>query len=94
MLDSDVAGKMAEMMRFNVTEEYGDSRFSGLSLCAKSGTAQTDSNPDHDISWFTGFMNDDSKPYAFVVVVENSSSGTGTAGPIANKVLQAIADKY
>ena len=94
LLDSTVASKTKEMLRYNVTEEYGDSRFKGLNLCAKSGTAQTDSNPDHDISWFTGFMDNPDKPYAFVVVVENTSSGTGVAGPIANEVLQAVNDKY
>ena len=90
LLDPAVAGKMAEMMRYNVTEEYGDYRFEGLNLCAKSGTAQIDANEDHDLSWFTGFTDDDSHPYAFVVVVENSNSGTSVAGPIANKVLQEI----
>lgn len=90
LLDPTVAGKMAEMMRYNVTEEYGDYRFEGLNLCAKSGTAQIDSDEDHDLSWFTGFMDDDNNPYAFVVVVENSHSGTAVAGPIANEVLQEI----
>ena len=94
LMDESIALKMREMMRYNVTEVYGDSRFEGLNLCAKSGTAQTDSNSDHDISWFVGFMDDSSKPYAFVVVVENSSSGTSVAGPIANKVLQQVAEKY
>jgi len=93
MLTPEVASKMTEMMRYNVTENYGDSRFEGLTLCAKSGTAQIDSNPDHDLAWFTGFMDDDSHPYAFVVVVENSNSGTSAAGGVANKVLQAIKDK-
>ncbi|MBQ8980737.1 MAG: penicillin-binding protein, partial [Eubacterium sp.] len=44
----------------------------------------------HNIAWFTGFMDDDSHPYAFVVVVENGGSGSQTAGPIANQLLQQL----
>lgn len=90
LMDPTVATKMTDMMRYNVTEEYGDSRFKGLNLCAKSGTAQIDDDEDHDLSWFTGFMDDENNPYAFVVVVENSHSGTSVAGPIANAVLQEL----
>lgn len=93
LMDIGVASKMSEMMRYNVTSYYGDSRFKGLKLCAKSGTAQIDSDSRHDIAWFTGFMDDDEHPYAFVVTVENGGLGTSTAGPIANRVLQELKDK-
>ena len=36
------------------------------------------------------FMDDEENPYAFVVVAEKGNSGSQTAGPMANKVLQAI----
>ena len=35
-------------------------------------------------------MDDEKNPYAFVVVVENGNSGSRTAGPIANKILQKL----
>ena len=92
-MSATTAAQIKDMMRYNVTHHYGDGNYTGLSLCAKSGTAQIDSDASHDIAWFTGFMDDDRYPYAFVVVVENGGSGATTAGPIANKVLQAVVDR-
>jgi peptidoglycan glycosyltransferase len=93
LMSSDTATKIKEMLRYNVEKQYGESNYEGLNLCAKSGTAQIDSDEDHNIAWFTGFMDDDEHPYAFVVVIENGNSGSQTAGPVANKVLQALVDK-
>ena len=90
LMSSETAAQIKSMLRYNVEEQYGDSNYKGLNLCAKSGTAQIDSNESHNIAWFTGFMDDESNPYAFVVVVENGNSGSRTAGPIANKILQKL----
>lgn len=93
LLSSETASKLKSMMRYNVKEQYGDYNFKGLKLCAKSGTAQIDSVDAHNTAWFAGFMDDPENPYAFVVLVEHGNSGSGTAGPIANKVLQALVNK-
>lgn len=93
LLNADTASKIGTMLRNNVKEQYGDYNYEGLNLCAKSGTAQIDDVDAHNIAWFTGYMDDDKHPYAFVVVVENGNSGSQTAGPIANRVLQALVDK-
>ena len=90
LMNAETASQIKDMMRYNVEKQYGDSNYSGLKLCAKSGTAQIDSNENHNIAWFTGFMDDENNPYAFVVVVENGNSGSRTAGPIANKILQKL----
>ncbi|MBE6719971.1 MAG: penicillin-binding protein [Ruminococcaceae bacterium] len=90
LMDSETASHLKTMMRYNVTDHYGESRYEGLNLCAKSGTAQIDEYDDHNIAWFTGFMDDADNPYAFVVVIENGNSGSQTAGPVANKVLQKL----
>ena len=92
MMNSDVAAKLKEMMRYNVTDHYGESRYKGLNLCAKSGTAQIDSDENHNIAWFTGFMDDDEHPYAFVVAIENGNSGSQTAGPVAKRVLAKLVE--
>lgn len=93
IMDETVANKMKTMMRYNVTEWYGESKYKDLNLCAKSGTAQIDEVDSHNIAWFTGFMDDDAHPYAFVVVIENGNSGSQTAGPVAKKVLNAIIEQ-
>ena len=92
MMNSDVAAQLKDMMRYNVTNHYGESRYKGLNLCAKSGTAQIDSNENHNIAWFVGFMDDSEHPYAFVVVIENGNSGSQTAGPVAKRVLTKLVE--
>ena len=90
LMSSETASALKKMMRYNVEEQYGDGNYKGLNLCAKSGTAQIDSNENHNIAWFTGFMDDEDNPYAFVVVIENGNSGSRTAGPVANRILQKL----
>lgn len=93
IIDPDVADTVKKLMRNNTKTNYGDWRYPGLNLCAKSGTAQVDEVTDHNTAWFAGFMDDDDNPYAFVVVIERGGSGSQNAGPVANKVLQALVDK-
>ena len=40
-------------------------------------------------SWFVGFSQNEEKPYAFAVVVENAGAGISVAAKVANTVLQA-----
>ena len=90
MIDESTAESLTDMMRNNVENHYGgESAFPGLELCAKSGTAEVEGQ-DNPNAWFVGFLNDDSNPYAFVVVVENSGYGSEVGGAVANQVLQAI----
>lgn len=85
LLDQNTAAKLKEMMRNNVVENYGDGNFPGLSLCAKTGTAEVGGGKAPH-GWFAGFSGD----YAFIVCVENGGSGIGSAAPVANQVLQAV----
>ena len=92
MIDSTTAASLTEMMANNVVSHYGSENFPGLSLCAKSGTAEVgDYKEPH--AWFAGFLNDDSNPYAFIVLVENSGYGADVAGAVANTVLQAVVNR-
>lgn len=92
MIDSTTAASLTEMMANNVVSHYGSENFPGLSLCAKSGTAEVgDYKEPH--AWFAGFLNDDSNPYAFIVLVENSGYGADAAGAVANTVMQAVVNR-
>ena len=92
MIDSTTAASLTEMMANNVVSHYGSENFPGLSLCAKSGTAEVgDYKEPH--AWFAGFLNDDSNPYAFIVLVENCGYGADVAGAVANTVLQAAVNR-
>lgn len=87
LLSADTAGKIADMMDYNVQYAYGTWTFPGLSICAKTGTAELGDGTSH--SWFTGFLKDEAHPYAFVAVVEHGGGGLKNAGAVINTVLQA-----
>ena len=88
LLFPDTARRIGEMMSYNVAYTYGSENYPGLSLHAKSGTAEVgaDANPH---AWFVGYIDDADHPLAFVVIAENGGWGSSTAGAIANTVLQA-----
>ena len=87
LMKTSTAETVADYMRYNVVNTYGEWNFPGLALCAKSGTAEVGDGSSH--AWFTGYLQDKAHPYAFVVVVEHGGSGLGAAAPVANAVLQA-----
>lgn len=91
-MDEKTSSELKDMMINNVESYYGSSMFPGLKIGAKSGTAETskDATPH---AWFTGFLDDEETPYAFVVLVENGGYGTEVAGRVANTVLQALVNK-
>lgn len=88
VIDKKTAGKLTEMMRNNVVSVYGADNFPDLYVCAKSGTAEVGGGLDPNAT-FAGFIQDQDYPLAFIVIVENGGSGSGVAGPIAGRVLDA-----
>lgn len=93
MIEEDTATILKRMMHYNVEDNYGTGNFPGLSLCAKSGTAEVGSSAKPN-AWFAGFLDDPEHPYAFIVLVEKSGFGSSVAGTAANQVLQKIVEKY
>jgi peptidoglycan glycosyltransferase len=93
LVSGDTAEKIAQMMAENVEKTYGTKRFPNMQICAKSGTAEvgTDQKPH---AWFTGFLQNEEAPYAFVVLVENGGGGNSVAGTVAGKVLDVIVNGY
>lgn len=86
LINADTADRLREMMLFNVSEHYGEDSFPGLKPGAKTGTAELGDGTSH--SWFTGFLDDEEHPYAFVVLIEQGGGGLSVAGEAANKILQ------
>ena len=91
LLDRDTAEALAELMRNNVKNQYGDEHFPGLTVCAKSGTAEVGGGKDPNAT-FAGFCADEDYPLAFFVVVEDAGSGAKNCVPILSKVLAACKD--
>ena len=86
LLDKDTAEALAKLMRNNVKKQYGDDNFPGLTVCAKSGTAEVggDKKPN---ATFAGFCADEEYPLAFFVAVEDAGAGAKTCVPILSEVL-------
>ena len=88
IMSVSTAQTLQKMMRSNVENYYGDENFAGLTVCAKSGTAEVggDRKPN---TLFCGFATDEEYPLAFIVVVEEGDSGRRTCIPILKEVLTA-----
>ncbi len=88
LLQQTTAATVKEMMRNNVINNYGDSRFPDMDFGGKTGTAQVADKASH--AWFMGFSSKADFPYAIIVVVENGGGGSEVAVPIASKVMKEL----
>lgn len=85
IMPESVALELQQMMRNNVLEKYGAENFPDMQVCAKSGTAQSDSKESNAL--FTGFVAEEEYPLAFIVVVEEGGYGRLAGVPIMSKLL-------
>lgn len=94
IMSEKTARILQEYMRNNVANKYGDENFPGLTVCAKTGTAEVGSEGD-DIApnaMLAGFVSDDRYPLAFIICVEDGGYGSKICVPIASQVLAACKD--
>lgn len=88
ILSHEVAQQLRELMRNNVVSYYGVEQFPDLCICGKTGTGQMD-NGNKPNAMFTGFVDDESLPLAFIVCIENGGYGRKVAIPVIARVLEA-----
>ena len=88
IMSAATAQLVCEYMGFNVTDKYGSENFPGLTVCAKTGTAEVggDKRPN---AMLAGFTTDQDCPLAFVICVEDAGYGASVCIPIASQVLEA-----
>lgn len=86
IMSASIAQILQEYMRSNVQDRYGDSNFPGLSVCAKTGTAEVGGNQKPN-AMLAGFVTDEAYPLAFVVCVEDAGYGGTVCIPIASQIL-------
>lgn len=91
LMSSDVAKQLDELLRYDVTSYYGDSMFPSLSVCAKTGTAETSDTGNQPDAWMIGYSQDSDAPLAFAVVIEEGGYGYSEAGPVAVAAMEACA---
>lgn len=87
IMSTETADTMQTLMRNNVEVKYGAENFPGLTVCAKSGTAEVggDKKPN---AMFSGFVSDEQYPLAFIAVVEDGGFGRQICVPILSRVLE------
>ena len=88
IMSAETASILREYLRNNVENYYGEEAFPGLSVCAKSGTAEVGPNQKPN-AMFTGFVMNEEYPYAFIVCIEDGGYGREVCTPIISKVLAA-----
>jgi len=85
-MSENTAQRMQEIMRYTISDYYGDSMFGGLTVGAKTGTAEVGEGKEPN-AWMVGYSTDEDYPLAFAVVVEEGGYGFYTAGPIARTAM-------
>ncbi len=88
LLSTATAEKLQEYLRINVRDYYGESLFPGLTVCAKSGTAEVGGGRKPN-AMFTGFVADEEYPLAFLVAIEDGGYGKQICMPVLAPVLEA-----
>lgn len=88
IMSAETAEVLREYLQNNVETKYGAENFPGLTVCAKTGTAEVggDKKPN---AMLTGFVADEEYPLAFIVAVEDGGYGSEVCIPILSKVLAA-----
>jgi len=91
VVSRDTARIVGEYMRNNVENKYGDDYFPGLTVCAKTGTAEVGGEKRPN-AMLTGFVSDSAYPLAFIICVEDGGYGADVCLPIASRVLSACVE--
>ena len=92
MFSPDTAQKLGEIMRYTITDYYGDNLFGDLSVCAKTGTGEVGEGKAPN-GWMIGYAQDEDCPLAFACVVEDSGFGFSYAGPVAEAAMIKASEK-
>lgn len=91
LMSEEVASNLHDLMRYTISDYYGDSMFEGLTVCAKTGTAEVGEGIEPN-AWMIGYSTDEDCPLAFSVVVEEGGYGFYSAGPIARIAMLGCAE--
>ena len=91
LMSEAVADELGSLMRYTISDYYGDNMFEGLTVCAKTGTAEVGEGIEPN-GWMIGYSTDEDCPLAFAVVVEEGGYGFYSAGPIARTAMLGCAD--
>ncbi len=90
VLGTDTARTVKDMMRQAVVSGTGTrADVSGHRICGKTGSAEIDGQENTN-AWFVGFIDEESAPYAVVVLVEDAGGGGSVAAPVAGQIFRYL----
>lgn len=92
IMSVSTAKTLREYLLNNVQTVYGAQQFSGFTAGGKSGTAEVGGGLKSN-ALFTGFLEEEDYPLAFIAVVENGGYGSRTCIPILAQVLEACREE-
>ena len=86
IMSTQTAKILKEYLQNNVDTKYGSGNFPGLTVCAKTGTAEVggDKKPN---AMLAGFVADEEYPLAFIVSIEDGGYGSTVCIPIISQIL-------
>ncbi|KOA19606.1 penicillin-binding protein A [Clostridium homopropionicum DSM 5847] len=91
---SENAKLIKEYMALTVSEGTGgNAALDSVSVCGKTGTADTGRASEAPHSWFVGFAPKENPQIAIAVIVENGGVGGGTAAEISREVIREALKK-
>jgi len=85
IMTKETAAVLRSFMQNNVSVKYGAENFPGLTVGAKTGTAEVSGQRPN--AMLAGFVENEELPLAFIVCVEDAGYGRTVCIPIAAKVL-------
>ncbi len=91
IMSAETADKIQDIMNYTVSDYYGSTMFGGLTVGAKTGTAEVGKGKEPN-AWMVGYSTDEDYPLAFAVVVEEGGYGFYSAGPIARTAMVGCAE--
>ncbi len=85
-ISATAAQKMGELMEACVLEGTGQgARISGISVAAKTGTAEVEGQKDH--AWFVAYAPAENPQIALAIVLENSGTTGSACAPMARDLI-------
>lgn len=88
IMSTETAQTLISFLRNNVENYYGDDSFPGLTVCAKSGTAEVGGTQKPN-AMFAGFVADPEYPLAFIAAIEDGGYGRQICVPVLRQILDA-----
>ncbi|MBB2955641.1 peptidoglycan glycosyltransferase [Bifidobacterium commune] len=93
-MSKDTANKLTEMMKAVITKENPNLAIPGVSVAAKTGTAQIGVGNESVNGWIMGFAPAEDPQIAVAVVVHDANQfGTYTAGPVMKAMMKEALGK-